>query len=215
MTALVDGAREGSAAPQGGPPPMDIRVSGHQIETGEALQEHVVDRPERDQREILRPRDLPRRSPSARPARQPSPATSCARQPGAGAQEARPGAGRAPSRSTGAADKIEKQLRRYKRRLKDRHEQAEPRRRSTRRRQRPTPCSTPATDEDARRCARRSSPKRASTFPKRSVSDAVMMLDLRHTNALLFVNSWHRHAQYGLSPRRRVDRLGRAFLRPL
>jgi ribosome-associated translation inhibitor RaiA len=37
---------------------MDIRVSGHQIETGEALQAHAQDRLIRDRRQVLSQGDL-------------------------------------------------------------------------------------------------------------------------------------------------------------
>jgi hypothetical protein len=44
--------------------------------------------------------------------------------------------------------------------------------------------------------------------PEATVSDAVMMLDLRNTNALLFKNAGIGQAQYGLPARGRFDRLG-------
>ena len=50
-------------------------------------------------------------------------------------------------------------------------------------------------------------------IPEASVSDAVMMLDLRNTNALMFRNSASRRIQHGLSPGRRYDRLGRTVAR--
>ena len=93
----------------------------------------------------------------------------------------------------GAADRIDKQLRRYMRRLKDRH--------------------GPGADRAAERAAMgiaddadykifASVPDEAESetdnplviaetrvdIPQTSVGDAVMMLDLRNTNALLFVN---------------------------
>jgi ribosomal subunit interface protein len=86
-----------------------------------------------------------------------------------------------------AADKIEKQLRRYTRRLKDRHAAA------------PQPELAAIGDADYRifqpdedEEPSDNPPVIAETkvdIPDASVSDAVMMLDLRNTNALLFRNS--------------------------
>ena len=96
------------------------------------------------------------------------------------------GAALAPLAFEQAADRIEKQLRRYKRRLKDRHAQAA----TPRRRSRPaTPCSRRRPKRRSRSTIRRWSPKPGSTFRVASVSDAVMLLDLRNTNALMFRNS--------------------------
>ena len=100
---------------------MDIRVSGHQVETGDALQNHVEDRLQGIADKYFCARDL-------------------------GARDLRQGAARRGFRCDivahvmqglvlkgeheaqdahvafdGAAGKIEKQLRRYTRRLKDRH----------------------------------------------------------------------------------------------
>ena len=89
-----------------------------------------------------------------------------------------------------AADRIEKQLRRYKRRLKDRHAPASHAESVA------TTSTRPATPCSRRRPRRRkpadNPPVIAETrvdIPDASVSDAVMMLDLRNTNALLFRNS--------------------------
>jgi hypothetical protein len=49
-------------------------------------------------------------------------------------------------------------------------------------------------------------------IPEASVSDAVMMLDLRNTNALMFRNPKSGHIQHGLSPGRRNHRLGRTVI---
>ena len=50
-------------------------------------------------------------------------------------------------------------------------------------------------------------------IPEASVSDAVMLLDLRNTNALAVPQQRHGHVQHGLPTRRRHDRLGRAAAR--
>ncbi len=101
------------------------------------------------------------------------------------------GAGIAPDAHVAldqAAEKIDKQLRRYKRRIKDRHEQH----------------NYAAKNEDAAYTVfeepDNSSDEVDNTapvviaetrvdVPETTVSDAVMMLDLRNTNALLFKNA--------------------------
>jgi ribosomal subunit interface protein len=86
-----------------------------------------------------------------------------------------------------AADKIEKQLRRYKRRLKDRHEQANQALREEEAAYTVFDAGDPEAEE-----APESPPVIAETrtdIPEVSVSDAVMLLDLRHTPALLFKNA--------------------------
>lgn len=85
-----------------------------------------------------------------------------------------------------AAEKIEKQLRRYKRRLKDRHDQA----------------AQSLREEDAAYTVFDAEPEAEEAseapvvvaettvdVPEASVADAVMMLDLRNTTALLFKNA--------------------------
>jgi ribosomal subunit interface protein len=87
-----------------------------------------------------------------------------------------------------AADKIEKQLRRYKRRLTDRHEQA-----SHAAREEDAAYTIFAGEEpEAEHEPPDAPPVIAETridIPEVSVSDAVMLLDLRHTNALFFKNA--------------------------
>jgi hypothetical protein len=87
----------------------------------------------------------------------------------------------------GAAEKIDKQLRRYKRRLNDRHEQT----------------AHAVREEDAAYTVFVESNEESEAsadapvviaetrvdVPEATVSDAVMMLDLRNTNALLFKNA--------------------------
>ena len=81
----------------------------------------------------------------------------------------------------GAADRIEKQLRRYTNRLKD--HKVDERTPSRSSRMPPTRSFRLAAgeDESSRPISRRSLPRRGSTFPKSSVSDAVMLMDLRNT----------------------------------
>ena len=90
-----------------------------------------------------------------------------------------------------AADKIEKQLRRYKRRLKDRHEQSA---HAAREEDAAYTIFAAGTVEetDSEDEAPEAPPIIAETrvdIPEVSVSDAVMELDLRDTNALFFKNA--------------------------
>jgi ribosomal subunit interface protein len=165
---------------------MDIRVSGHQVDTGDALRVHVEERLQALAEKYFS------RSISAHVTfgHAPHGSFSCdivahvmqgviLKGSGQGL-EAHPAFDQ-------AADRIETQLRRYMRRLKNRH-------------------AGPALGEidsnagytvfqpaaDADDIAGGHPPVIAETrvdVPDASVSDAVMMLDLRNTNALLFRNS--------------------------
>jgi ribosomal subunit interface protein len=168
---------------------MDVRVSGHQVETGAALQTHVVDR-----LQALTGRYFSR-------------ATAANVTFGRGPHDhgftcdiVAPVVNGVVLKATnramdahlafdGAADKIERQLRRYKSRLRER-KGAEPM-------GGPgydttaayTIFAPPPSEEEP---APEHPPVIAETrvdIPESSVSDAVMMLDLRNTNALMFRNS--------------------------
>jgi ribosomal subunit interface protein len=174
---------------------MDIRVSGHQVETGEALKSHVTDRLQAMAEKYFS------RTISAQVTFRTAPhgAFHCdivchvmtgLILKGAGeAQEAHPAFDQ-------AADKIEKQLRRYMRRLKDRSAQA-----AAAEAQRANGYSVDDIDGAGYTIfaagAEEEEPADAPLIvaetrvdiPEASVSDAVMMLDLRNTNALLFLNA--------------------------
>ncbi|MCU0729904.1 MAG: ribosome-associated translation inhibitor RaiA [Sphingopyxis sp.] len=168
---------------------MDIRVSGHQIETGNALQSHVADR-----MNAIADKYFSRAiSAHATFGRGPHDSLTCdiiahvmqgVVLKGHGqAQEAR-------HAFETAADKVEKQLRRYMRRLKDKGGQHG---------------NVPSVDDidlnagytvfDAPEDEGEEGDAPAIIaetrvdVPTASVSDAVMMLDLRNTTALLFVNA--------------------------
>jgi ribosomal subunit interface protein len=168
---------------------MEIRVSGHQVDTGEALRAHVQDR-----LGIIADKYF---------ARAISAHVTFGRGPhdhaftcdivahvmqgvilkGSGeAAEAHPAFDQ-------AADRIEKQLRRYMRRLKDRNgaSQSEALAEMT-----ADAGYTVFDVGDAEAEPSDNPPIVAETrvdIPDASVSDAVMLLDLRNTNALLFRNS--------------------------
>jgi len=167
---------------------MDIRVSGHQVDTGDALRVHVEDRLQAIADKYFS------RSISAHVTFGHGPHGSFAcdivahvmqgvilKGSGQG-NEAHPAFDQ-------AADRVETQLRRYMRRLKNRH----------------SVTATPPGEIDANagytvfqqtideeEPVVDNPPIIAETrvdVPDASVSDAVMMLDLRNTNALLFKNS--------------------------
>ena len=165
---------------------MDIRVSGHQIDTGEALQQQV------DERLSAIADKYFSRAISAQVTFGKGPydhSFTCdivAYVPHGVVLKGSAGAALAPVAFEQAADRIETQLRRYKRRLKDRHAQA----------------AHAEAELDAGYTVFAPSPEPEATadnppvvaetrvdIPTSSVSDAVMLLDLRNTNALMFKNS--------------------------
>jgi ribosomal subunit interface protein len=173
---------------------MDIRISGHQVDTGEALKNHVTDRLQGIADKYF--------------ARAVSADVTFGKGPhDAGfkcdivvhvmrglvlkgtheAQEAHP-------TFDGAAGKIEKQLRRYMRRLKDRHageaiEIAEAGAYDSNANANYTLFAEHRDDEEEVADAPLIVAETRVDVPDASVSDAVMMLDLRNTAALLFRNS--------------------------
>ena len=168
---------------------MDIRVSGHQVATGDALKDHVDDRLQGIAAKYF--------------ARAISAQVTFGKGPhDAGftcdivahvmqglvlkgsntAMEAHPA-------FDGAAAKIEKQLRRYMRRLKDRNSAASAVVEETGYDNAGyTLFREPAEEEEAQDFPAIVAETRVDV-PDASVSDAVMMLDLRNTAALLFRNS--------------------------
>lgn len=167
--------------------PMDIRVSGHQIETGTALQEHIT----------ARLNDMVTKYFSRATSSQvtfgtaPAGAFCCdivlhvanglVLKSHGEAQDAHLAADQ-------AAEKIDKQLRRYKRRLKGRHEQI-----AFAAREEDAAYTvfeaTPETEDEVTADAPLVIAETRVDIPIASVSDAVMMLDLRNTTALLFKNA--------------------------
>lgn len=167
---------------------MDIRVSGHQMETGAALQEHVTERlggivDKYFDRAI---------SSHVTFGKAPAGAFSCdivTHVMQGLILKAQGQAHDAHQALDAAAEKIDKQLRRYKRRIKDRHEQAA---HAAREEEAAYVIFAPADDEEEEVVSSDSPPIIAETstdIPEASVADAVMMLDLRDTSALLFKNA--------------------------
>jgi len=87
----------------------------------------------------------------------------------------------------GAADRIEKQLRRYMRRLKDR--KADDGAQAYVENAAYTIFSSPEADKDEEAGHPTIVAETRVDIPEASVSDAVMLMDLRNTNALMFKNS--------------------------
>ncbi len=168
---------------------MDIRVSGHQIDTGAALQDHASDR----LGSIVEKYFHRAQSSAVTFGKAPSSAFDCDIVLHVNQGLILKSHGEAHDAHQAfdkAADKIEKQLRRYKRRIKDRHEQSAHAAREEEAAYTVFAYAEPV-EEDAEVLAD-SPPVIAETrvdIPECSVSDAVMMLDLRHTNALFFKNA--------------------------
>jgi len=171
---------------KGGRQTMDIRVSGHQVEMGAALQEHAADRLGGIVEKYF-DRALSSHVTFGKAA--------------AGAfsydivTHVRQGtilksqgeAQDAHLALDNAAAKIEKQLRRYKRRLKDRHERA-----LQVRAEEEAAYTILASEEHEEEATIDAPPVIAETYvdiPTGTVADAVMMLDLRDTPALFFKNA--------------------------
>lgn len=171
---------------------MDIRVSGHQMDTGDALKTHVNDR-----MNAIADKYFARAiSASVTFGRGPHDSVKCdivAHVMQGLVLKAQGQAQEAHHAFENAADKIEKQLRRYMRRLKDKKLSANG--------SDMLPGDLPDnaaytvfdagmvdSDEEVGDAPLIIAETRVDV-PEASVSDAVMMLDLRNTNALLFVNS--------------------------
>lgn len=167
---------------------MDIRVSGHRVDTGDALQTHVTDRLQGIADKYFQ-RTHSAHATFSKGAHDHGFACDIVMHVVKGVVlKASHNAPDAHPSFDGAADKIEKQLRRYKRRLRDDHSGpngvAPPEDNAG------YTVFEPLADEEV---AESDHPvviaETRVDVPETSVSDAVMMLDLRHTNALLFRNA--------------------------
>src|SRR5512139_1207004 len=165
---------------------MDIRVSGHQLATGSALQEHAADRLNGISEKYFN-RAL---SSNVTFGKAPANAFACDIVLHVNQGLILKSHGQAQDAHIAfdqAADKVEKQLRRYKRRLKDRHEQADHAMREEEAAY--TVFAAEEPDEEVLADALPVIAETRTDIPVVSVSDAVMLLDLRHTNALFFKNA--------------------------
>ena len=169
---------------------MEIRVSGHQVDTGEALKQLVDDRLQGIANKYFS------RALSAQVTFGKGPHDNgftcdivAHVMQGLVLKSSNSGM-EANGAFDGAADKIEKQLRRYTRRLKDRHasQAIAVQENGGYDNAGYTLFQEPAAEEEPGDSPLIIAETRVDV-PEASVSDAVMMLDLRNTNALLFRNS--------------------------
>ena len=169
---------------------MDIRISGHQVETGDALKDHVEDRLQGIAEKYFArtisahvtfgkgPHDVGFTCDIVAHVMQ-----GLVLKGSNNAQEAHPA-------FDGAAEKIEKQLRRYMRRLKDRNAGAQVELAESNGYDNAgyTLFQESSNEEETEDAPLIIAETRVDV-PDASVSDAVMMLDLRNTSALLFRNA--------------------------
>ena len=167
---------------------MDIRVSGHQVDTGEALRTHVDDRMTAIADKYLS------RTISAQVTFGKGPhdhGFTCdihAHVPHGVVLKASDRAADARPAFDAAGDKVEKQLRRYTRRLKDRQGLSLAEATAEMAAEAAYTVFEEPDEEEAADNPLIVAETRVD-IPDASVSDAVMLLDLRNTNALLFRNS--------------------------
>ncbi|MET1756905.1 ribosome-associated translation inhibitor RaiA [Novosphingobium sp. RD2P27] len=165
---------------------MDIRVSGHQVDTGEALQTHASDRLKAIAEKYFS------RAISSHVVfgRGPANGFRCDIIMHVMQNLVLKGSGAAQDAHVAfdqAAEKIDKQLRRYKRRLNDRSEQSAHAMAAEEAAY--TIFEEQGETEDVEADAPVVIAETRVDVPEATVSDAVMMLDLRNTVALLFKNA--------------------------
>ena len=166
---------------------MDVRVSGHQIDTGAALQDSATDR----LGGIVEKYFSRAISAQVTFGKVPGGAFSCdivAHIMQGLVLKARGEAHDIHQALDAAANKLEKQLRRYKRRLKDRHE-AHAHAAETEEAAYRVFAAEPEQDEAEDIDAPAVVAETKTDIPEATVADAVMLLDLRDTNALFFKNA--------------------------
>ena len=182
---------------------MDIRVAGHQVDTGEALRSHVSDR-----LSAIADRYFSRAvAANVTFGRGPYEDFTCDIVAPVNQGVVLKSSNRATDAHIafdGAADKIERQLKRYMGRLRERRGEADgaevPQSAAY------TIFAAPADDEEPAPPAPAIIAETKVDIPEASVSDAVMMLDLRNTNALMFRNP--RSGDYNMVYRRDDGTIG-------
>jgi len=165
---------------------MDIRVSGHQMDTGEALQAHASER----LTGIVDKHFGRALSSHVTFGKAPAASFRCDIVTHVKQGLILKGAGVAHDAHVAfdqAAEKIDTQLRRYKRRLSDHHEQSTYAARQEEAAY--TVFIEPEPEVEVTADAPLVIAETKVDVPEATVSDAVMMLDLRNTNALLFKNA--------------------------
>ena len=181
---------------------MDIRVSGHQVDTDESLRDTATSRiAEMADKYFARAIGA-----NVTFGRGPNEGFTCdilAPVANGMVLKASHQAQEAKSAFNGAADRIEKQLRRYVKRLRDR----KPAQSDYVENAAYTVFSAPSANDESE--APDSPPIVAETrtdIPDASVSDAVMLMDLRNSNALMFRNS--KSGDYNMIYRREDGTIG-------
>jgi len=166
---------------------MDIRISGHQVDTGSALQEHAAER----LGAVVDKYFDKALSSHVTFGKAPAGAFTCdivTHVMQGLILKAQGSAQDAHVALDDAAAKIDKQLRRYKRRLTDRHEQAD-----HAREEEEAAYTIFAIEEDPEEEVVADAPlviaETRVDIPTASVADAVMLMDLRNTPALFFKNA--------------------------
>ncbi|SLJ93198.1 ribosome hibernation-promoting factor, HPF/YfiA family [Novosphingobium mathurense] len=167
---------------------MDIRVSGHQVDTGEALQVHAGER----LTAIIEKYFSRALSSHVTFGRAPAGAFRCDIIMHVMQNLVLKATGLAHDAHLAldqAAEKIDKQLRRYKRRLKDRHEQSAHAIAAEEAAYTIFEETPVENDDEIEADAPLVIAETRVDVPEATVSDAVMMLDLRNTTALFFKNA--------------------------
>ena len=162
---------------------MDVRVAGHQVDTGESLREHAIERME----ELTEKYFSRAIAANVTFGRGPINDFTCDIVAPVAQGVVLKASHRAPEAQlafNGAADRIEKQLRRYVKRLREHKADGEPYIENAGY----TVFSPPQETEEGSVHPAIIAETRVD-IPEASVSDAVMLMDLRNTNALMFKNS--------------------------
>lgn len=181
---------------------MDVRVAGHQVETGESLRDHA----QRRVGEIIEKYFARSVGANITFGRGPNNDFTCdivAPVTQGVVLKSSYSAREAEIAFNGAADRIEKQLRRYTNRLKD-HKVDESETQAFVENAGYTIFSAPPEDEAG--AFPTIIAETRVDIPESSVSDAVMLMDLRNTTALLFKNS--STAEYNMIYRREDGNIG-------
>lgn len=166
---------------------MDVRVSGHQVDTGESLREHAANR----MSEISEKYFSRGIGANVTFGRGPNNDFTCdiLAPVGRGIVLKATYDGREPQIAfNGAADRIEKQLRRYTKRLRE-HNGSDGSADYVENAGYTVFSGTPAVEDEQETAAPTIVAETRVDIPDSSVSDAVMLMDLRNTGALMFKNS--------------------------
>jgi ribosomal subunit interface protein len=165
---------------------VDVRVAGHQVDTGESLREHAIGRMEELSQKFFS-RAVGANVTFGRGPQNDFTCDIVAPVAHGVVLKASHRAAEAPMAFNGAADRIEKQLRRYVKRLREhKADEVQPFVENAGY----TVFSTPQEDngEDVAPSPAIVAETRVD-IPESSVSNAVMLMDLRNTTALMFKNS--------------------------